>query len=506
MIKRSSRASPDVNQKLAVAISTANSLACWRGLGLLLFDGKALIAQGVLMPGRIDFTMGFNPPKAAKRLDGDSHYRVYMLGHFSGHTDTPWEQRKIRKIDIDHFEQVQAQIMPTLEIAPGSTLQFAALDDFHPDVWLGKIKLLADLRSLKRELSNPDTAEHAAVRIQAYFPVMPAGDAAVQVPEATESQEDMLERLLGKKPESPVAADDSVDSLLKRMVAPHVAKDAAPQHQALIDLIDATLSQFVREVLHRPDFQKLEALWRAAAMLVNEEFADRHDIFLVDISQAELSAESKSGSQAFARKLLSHVQDNDDQADVLLVGDYGFTDSAGDKSLLIFCSQLAKTCGGHFLGGVEHALTAGLLAGDAETIQNWAEYRRETAADNLILAYPRYLLRLPYGAKRDPLEAFVFEECSLIPKPDELLWGNPAFLCAQALIRMANVGNVADPYFFNDIPAFTYPRDDEQILQPATESVLNEKQANFLLSQGIVPLICFRQRQGVRVLAGSSLS
>lgn len=458
------------------------------------------------MPGRIDFTMGFNTEKAAKRLDGDSHYRVYLLGDFSGGADTPWEQRKICKIDIDRFESVQTQLMPTLEIAPGSTLQFAALDDFHPDVWLGKIKLLADLRSLKRELSNPGTAEQAAARIQAYFPAMPAGDAAVQVPQATESQEDMLERLLGKRPESPAAVDNSVDSLLKRMVAPHVAKDAAPQHQALIDLIEATLSQLVREVLHRPDFQKLEALWRAAAGLVYEESADQHDIFLVDISQAELSIESKNGGQAFARKLLSHVQANDDQAEVLLVGDYGFADSADDKNLLILCSQLAKAVGGHFLGGVEHALIAGLLAGDAETIQNWAAYRRETAADNLILAYPRYLLRLPYGAKRDPLEAFAFEECSAIPKPEELLWGNPAFLCARALLRMADAGNVADTYFFNDIPAFTYPHDDEQILQPATENVLNEKQANFLLSQGIVPLICFRQRQGVRVLAGSNWS
>lgn len=458
------------------------------------------------MPGRIDFTMGFNTGKAAQRRQGDSHYRIYLLGDFSGRADTPCEPRKIRKIDIDHFEQVQAQLMPTLEIAPGSTLEFATLDDFHPDVWLGKIKLLADLRTLKSELSNPNTAEAAAARIAAYFPTNPASNTPPQALEATESQEDMLARLLGKRPEKPVVTESSVDSLLKRMVAPHLVKDAAPQHQALIDLIETTLSQLVRSVLRRPDFQKLEALWRAVAGLISDEAADQHDIFLIDIGKAELAIESNSGNQAFVRQLLSHAQDSDDQAELLVVGDFGFNDSADDKSLLVFCSQLAAAGGGHFLAGAEPALVAGLLAEDTDTIRNWTEFRRETAFDNLILAYPRYLLRLPYGATRDPLEAFAFEECSVIPKPDELLWGSPAFLCARALIRMAGAENAADLYFFSDTPAFTYPRDDEQILQPATESVLNEKQANFLLSHGIVPLICFRQRQGVRLLAGSNLS
>ncbi|MBS3955468.1 MAG: type VI secretion system contractile sheath large subunit [Methylomicrobium sp.] len=49
------------------------------------------------------------------------------------------------------------------------------------------------------------------------------------------------------------------------------------------------------------------------------------------------------------------------------------------------------------------------------------------------VAYPRYLLRLPYGNKRNPVDTFDFEECSIIPQPEELLWGHPAFLCSWGI-------------------------------------------------------------------------
>jgi len=58
-------------------------------------DGKALNARGENMSGRIDFTMGFNAGKTAK-AGGDSSYRVYVFGNFSG-VAVPWEQSKMRK-------------------------------------------------------------------------------------------------------------------------------------------------------------------------------------------------------------------------------------------------------------------------------------------------------------------------------------------------------------------------------------------------------------------------
>jgi predicted component of type VI protein secretion system len=115
-------------------------------------------------------------------------------------------------------------------------------------------------------------------------------------------------------------------------------------------------------------------------------------------------------------------------------------------------------------------------------------------------------MRLTYGSKRDPLESLAFEECGNIPQTDELLWGNPAFLAARVLLRAAQDQTTAEQFFFADVPAFSYELDGEQVLQAATEVVLNEAQANNLLAQNIMPVIGYRQRQGLRLLGLDALS
>ena len=403
------------------------------------------------MPGRIDFTMGFNTHKTAQKPDSRSSYRIYIVGNFSGQTADSWEQRNIRKIDADNVEQTMAHIMPMLEIGSGLRLSFKTLEDFHPDAWFGKVQLLADLQQLKRQLSNPQTAAQAAANIQAYFPSQTQNDTPVQRQEATESQEDMLERLLGKKPEKTSDTPDSVDQLIQHIVSPYVTKDADPRHQALMQVIDVTIGQFLRTLLHGQDFQNLEALWKATAALVNEESADEQSIFLVDISQAELLIELGKDSHAFEQKLLKHVQSGDGEQDILLISDYRFADSAEDRELLKYFSRLANTIGGYFLGGAKPELVENVVSGTSKNVQNWTQYLNEINTDKVILAYPRYLIRLPYGKKRDPIDAFEFEECSNIPQSDELLWGSPVFLCARVLMKTSQGQAIEDAFFFSDI-------------------------------------------------------
>ncbi len=452
------------------------------------------------MPGRIDFTLGFNAGKAVKATSG-SAYRIYIFGNFSGLSALPWPQRKIRRIDIDNYEQLMALILPTLQIGPGIALNFETLEDFHPDVWLHKIKLLADLLALKKQLANPNTAEQAAAKIQAYLPAADAGNiAASPAPQATESQEAMIERLLGKKPLDMHVATDTLHGLINSVVSPHVTRDSAPQHRALIEVIDTALTQLVKTLLHQPDFQNLEALWRATIGLLQEESADQQQIFLLDINQAELLAELKNGG--ITETLRQHIQSGDGEQQVLLVGDYSISDSADDRELLSLCSRLAHACDAYFLGGAGPSLISAVL----EHSRDWDEYRRKIQADRVILAYPRVLMRLPYGKQRDPLEAFAFEECPHAPQPHELLWGNPAFPCARVLLKPRQDQTSRDQYFIADVPAFSYEQDGEPKLQPGTEVVLNESQMNALLSQGIVPVIGFHQRQGIRLPGLATLS
>ncbi|MCK9607381.1 MAG: type VI secretion system contractile sheath large subunit [Methylomonas sp.] len=448
------------------------------------------------MSGRIDFSIDFNKPGGAQTRQQAQAYRFYILGDFSGVSDKPWEQRKMRAIDNDSFDQVMADIQPVFQLDSHLQLHFEAMEDFHPDAWLDKVKLIADLRVLKQQLSNPVTAAQAAAKIQAFFP---SEQANVEPDAVTESQDDMLERLLGKKTEKTDDETDTVERLLKQMVTPFVTKNTEPQYQHWLDVIDAAISQCLRAVLRSPNFQGLEALWRATQMLVNEEFADGHGFYLLDISQAELRMEQKNGSSALAGKLLQHIQKEDGEQEVMLIGHFRFSDSSEDTELLSYCGSLAQQCGGYFLTDADQGFIQ-------QTLNAEPAARINFSAERLLLAYPRYLLRLPYGQKRDPIDAFEFEECSAIPGADELLWGCASMILARGLIRTSQEYTTSEVLFFSEIPAFSFEAEGEPVLQPATEAVLTEAQANELFTLGIMPLISYRQRRGVSLLGLIPLS
>ena len=68
-----------------------------------------------------------------------------------------------------------------------------------------------------------------------------------------------------------------------------------------------------------------------------------------------------------------------------------------------------------------------------EAAQAWQALRNLPEAAYIGLALPRFLLRLPYGADTEPVEAFDFEEMSSPFDHESFLWGNPGFACALLL-------------------------------------------------------------------------
>ena len=452
------------------------------------------------MSGRIDFSMGFNTSAATNKRHRDSHYRIYVLGGFSGRRDIGWEQRKIHRLDSDNFAQVMAEIQPALEIDSSVHLRFETMDDFHPDAWMDKVKIIADLQVLKRQLSNPVTAAQAAAKIQAFLPGESVSQNAKPATVAAETQDEMLQRLLGKAPEQSSDTGGTVDRMIEQIVAPFVTKSAEPQYQNLIDTIDQTLSQCVRAILHDIKFQNLEALWLATLALVNEEAADAQQFFLVDITQAELAEQLNKNGQNFTQTLLQHIQASDEQQDIVLVGDFSFSDSAQDRLFLASCNELAVACGGYFLAAADQSLLS-VLADESRK-----QYLQDIGTDRMMLAYPRFLSRLPYGNKLEPIETFAFDECAAIPPSQTLLWGCPAFIIARGLVRATQQSSAPDALFFSDIPVFSFDKDGEKVLQPGTETVLTESQANSVLATGIMPLIGYRQMRGIRLIGMTSLT
>src|SRR6266478_823500 len=107
------------------------------------------------MSGRMEFDFRFGP--AARTLAGRrrSHMpmRIAVLGDFSGRENRGLEnyreieQRPANAVDIDNFEAVMRRLGPALELStpertgPPLAIEFASLDDFHPDQLFQRVGL-----------------------------------------------------------------------------------------------------------------------------------------------------------------------------------------------------------------------------------------------------------------------------------------------------------------------------------------------------------------------------
>ena len=68
--------------------------------------------------------------------------------------------------------------------------------------------------------------------------------------------------------ENEVNTGAPVDTLLKRVIGPLVKKAPDPKREPLVAVVDEALSDTMRAVLHQPEFQNLESLWRGMDLLL----------------------------------------------------------------------------------------------------------------------------------------------------------------------------------------------------------------------------------------------
>ncbi len=449
------------------------------------------------MSGRIDFLMNFGN-SGSQPKKSDNGYRVYIIGHFSGQTGQLWPDRPVLKIDSDNFDVVFAKLAPQFVIPRGYlTLNFKTPDDLHPDHWLSQVPLLAEFKQLKHNLGQPDKAQEAIQRIQQFVgspETLANFEAPEELPVEAEDDDDdaILHRLLGQPAEqkqSPVQL--TVDRWLHNLMAPYI-QHQMPEYSMYRDILDQLNQKLLKTLLLQPGFRQLEALWRATEDLVNEELADEQNIYLIDLASSEWLQFSSDDQQRLTDKIQQHIHLGDDEQEVLLLTDFVFSDQTESLALLQRSQTMAQQLGGYFLAGVDRTLMQALTELSKKN-------KAKVTPEGCLFAYPRYLQRLPYGTQYDPIDAFPFEETSVPPQNIELLWSSPAFILARVLMRMLEQESTFASQF-TDIPVFSFDHEGESRLQPATEQVLTESQANAMLTAGLVPLIGFHQRQGIRLL------
>ncbi|MCP4936005.1 MAG: type VI secretion system contractile sheath large subunit, partial [bacterium] len=240
----------------------------------------------------------------------------------------------------------------------------------------------------------------------------------------------------------------------------------------------------------------LEASWRSLDWLVRTIEDGAHTrIFLLDINRPALATaleESSDLNKSHLYRVLNDYFENE----ILIIGDYRFGSEPEDIRLLSRLGLLARELNGSFIAEAD----SNFFENDGVEAENsWRTLRESAAASHLGLAFPRVLLRLPYGERSDPIESFAFEEIAGRPTGNAYLWGNPAFACAILSVINRIRAKPESLTVIGEMPAYSYREDGESRLQPCTEQLLSESEADKILSQGVMPVLGSKNRNSIQI-------
>lgn len=502
--------------------------------------------RAVLSEVGIDVAVGRE--KAAARTDPETPFRIAILGDFSGRANRgqsePLAGRRAVLVDRDSFEEVLSKAGATLKLRLSSgsdfTLRFSEFDDFHPDRIFERLDLFRELREAREKLENPQTFKAAAQEMG----ILPA--AASSAPRAAPVSrppappdagslvsgnllDQMIEQTETRSAETkPDRAPDELMEFVKRVVEPHLVPGVDPRQAEVVARVDRAIGDAMGALLHSPDFQGLEAAWRAVDFLVRRvETSPQLKLYLLDVSKAELAADLLSSDDLHSTgvyKLLVEKSIATPGAEPwsVLVGNYTFEPTLDDVELLRRLAMIGAAARAPFLGAADSELlgSKSLVANPdprdwrlnqaSEGVQAWRLFRQLPEARWAGLALPRFLLRLPYGHKTGPTEQFDFEEMPPQSSHEKYLWGNPAFAVALLLAQaFSDDGWEMRPGTHSEVdglPLHVYQEDGESAVKPCAEVLLTEESAEQILEAGLMPLVSLKDRDAVRLVRFQSVA
>jgi len=494
--------------------------------------------------GAVNLTAGGDSINA--RPDPEAPFCIAILGDFSGRANRKLAdaktigKRRAVLVDRDNFEEVLSKSGAEIQLPIGesgsSRLRFSELDDFHPDRVFERLEAFAKLRNLRIRLQDPSTFNEAAAEL-GLRPVAPAtakpqtaGTSRGVPPSVSQLVtgsllDEMIEQTESRTPEDrPKRAPDEVREFARRVAAQHVVAAPDPRQSEVLTVVDRAIGGLMRAVLHNPDFQALEAAWRAAFLLVRRlETGPQLKLYLIDISREELAADLSSAGNlhdtgTYRLLVEKSVETPGAEPWAIIVGNYSFGPGNEDAALLSRMAAIAYRAGAPFLAAASPRLlgcTSLALAPDHRRVLqqpdgDWAKLRGFREAGAVGLALPRFLLRLPYGSKTVPVESVAFEEFTGQPVHEDYLWANPAFAVALLLGQsFSEDGWEMRPGTSSEIdglPLHVYQQNGGSEVKPCAETLLTDEEVEQILDAGVMPLVSFKGQDKVRLARFQSIA
>ncbi|WP_028310748.1 type VI secretion system contractile sheath large subunit [Derxia gummosa] len=322
-----------------------------------------------------------------------------------------------------------------------------------------------------------------------------------------------------KTDEAKSAVEQAVQTLASQALSQTklVGDDVMKSIEAMIAAIDGKLSEQINLIIHHEDFQKLEGAWRGLHYLVNNTETDEQlKIRVMNIGKADLGKTLKrfkgtnwDQSPVFKKIYEEEYGQFGGEPYGCLVGDYYFDQSPPDIELL---GELAKTCAAAHTPFITGASPTIMQMDSWQELANprdlskifttpeytaWRSLRESEDSKYIGLTMPRFLSRLPYGARSNPVEAFDFEEDTGAADHNRYTWANASYAMAVNINRSfkeygwcTRIRGIESGGAVQGLPAHSFPTDDGGVdMKCPTEIAISDRREGELAKNGFMPLV-----------------
>jgi type VI secretion system protein ImpC len=322
-----------------------------------------------------------------------------------------------------------------------------------------------------------------------------------------------------KSDEAKGAVEQAVRTLAEQALAQTqlIGNDVVKSIESIIAELDRKLSEQVNLIMHHEDFQKLEGAWRGLHYLINNTETDEMlKVRFMNISKNDLGKTLKryKGTNWDQSPLFKKIYEAEygqfgGEPFACMVGDYAFDHSPPDVELLSEMSKISAAAHMPFIAGTSPTVMQmdswQELANPRDLTKifttpeyaSWRSLRESEDARYLGLAMPRFLARIPYGAKTNPVEEFDFEEDTGAADHSKYTWANAAYAMAVNINRSfklygwcSRIRGVESGGAVEGLPVHTFPTDDGGVdMKCPTEIAISDRREAELAKNGFMPLL-----------------
>jgi type VI secretion system protein ImpC len=338
-------------------------------------------------------------------------------------------------------------------------------------------------------------------------------------------------RMARDEQQRPYARDligEFVSQVLDSSIA--VGEDTVASINQRIAQIDKLLTDQLNEILHDPEFQRLEASWRGLHYLVsNTETSTTLKLRLLNATKGEVLTDLERAVEFDQSVQFKQLYEEEygtfgGHPYSVLIGDYEFSRHPQDIAWLEKMSSVAAAAHAPFVAAASPKLfdmdsftelgNPRDLAKIFESTElvKWRSFRESEDSRYVALTLPHILLRLPYGPDTKPVEEFDFREDVDGKDHSKYLWGNAAYAMGVRITNAfaqykwtAAIRGVEGGGIVEGLPTHTFRTDEGDIaLKCPTEIAITDRREKELNDLGFISLVHCKNTDYAAFFAGQT--